>query len=65
MWAVLWIILTYPFSFFRRRHDLTLEVLALRHQLLVLKRQTRRPRLRLWVAKSLSERKMRPFERVE
>ena len=45
MLAVLWIILTYPFSIFRRRHDLALEVLALRHQLMVLKRQTRRPRL--------------------
>ena len=46
MLATLWIILTYPFSIFRRRHDLALEVLALRHQLMVLKRQTRRPRLR-------------------
>ena len=44
--AVLWIVLTYPLSFFRRRHDLALEVLALRHQLMVLERQTRRPRLR-------------------
>lgn len=55
MLAVIWIILTYPFSFFRRRHDLALEVLALRHQLVVLKRQTRRPKLRrsdryLWLA---------------
>jgi len=46
MLAVLWIVLTYPFSFFQCRHDLALEVLALRHQLMVLKRQTRRPRLR-------------------
>ena len=46
MLATLWIVLTYPFSFFRRRHDLALEVLALRHQLMVLKRQMRRPRLR-------------------
>ena len=45
MLATLWIVLTYPLSFFRRWHDLALEVLALRHQLLVLKRQTRRPRL--------------------
>ena len=44
--AVLWIILTYPFWFFPRRHDLALEVLALRHQLMVLERQTRRPKLR-------------------
>ena len=46
MLAVLWIILTYPISFFRRQHDLALEVLALRHQLMVLKRQTRKPRIR-------------------
>ena len=46
MLAVLWIILTYPLSFFRRRHDLTLQVQSLHHQLIVLKRQTRRPRLR-------------------
>ena len=46
MLATLCIVLTYSFSFFRRRHDLALEVLALRHQLMVLERQTRRPRLR-------------------
>ena len=46
MLATLWIVLTYPFSFFRRRHDLALEVLALRHQLMVLKRRTCRARLR-------------------
>jgi putative transposase len=45
MLAMLWIVLTYPFSFFRPRHDLALEVLALRHQLLVLKRQGGRPKL--------------------
>ena len=45
MLAVLWIVLTYPLSFFRRRHDLALEVLALHHQFMVLERQTRRPRL--------------------
>ena len=55
MLAVLWIILTYPISIFRRQHDLALEVLAPRHQLMILKRQTRRPRLRrsdryLWLA---------------
>ena len=45
MLAMLWIVLTYPFSFFRPRHDLALEVLALRHQLMVLQRQapTRNP----------------------
>ena len=46
MLATLWIVLTYPISIFRRQHDLALEVLALRHQLMVLKRQTHRPRLR-------------------
>ena len=46
MLAILWIVLTYPFSFFRPRHDLALEVLALRHQLMVFKRQTRQPKLR-------------------
>ena len=46
MLAVLWLILTYPFSIFRRHHHLSLEVLALRQQLVVLERQTRRPRLR-------------------
>ncbi len=45
MLAILWIVLTYPFSFFRPRHDLALEVLGLRHQLMVLKRQTGRPKL--------------------
>ena len=46
MWAMLWIVLTYPFSFFRPRHDLALEILALRHQLMVLKRQAGKPKLR-------------------
>jgi putative transposase len=35
-------------SFFRPRHELALEVLALRHQITVLKRQTHRPKLRSW-----------------
>ena len=46
MIAAFWLLLTYPLSFFRGRHDLALEVLALRHQLMVLKRQTRKPRIR-------------------
>lgn len=46
MLAILWIVLSYPFLLFRPRHDLALEVLALRHQLMVLKRQTGRPKLR-------------------
>ena len=41
-------------SFFRSRHDLGLEIVALRHQLAVLKRSTKRARLHptdrlLWV----------------
>jgi hypothetical protein len=47
MLATLWIVLSYPFSFFRPRHNLALEVLALRHQLMVLKRQAHRSKLRL------------------
>ena len=46
MLAIVWIVLTYPISVFRPRQDLALEVLALRHQLMVLKRQTGRPKLR-------------------
>jgi len=40
MLAILWSILTYLLSLFRPQHELALEVLALRHQLMVLKRQT-------------------------
>jgi hypothetical protein len=29
MLAILWVVLSYPLSFFRPRHDLALEVLAL------------------------------------
>jgi hypothetical protein len=36
---ILWIVLTYALLFCRSRHDLALEVLALRHQLRVLQRQ--------------------------
>ena len=46
MLATFWVVLIYPFSFFRHQHNRALEVMALRHQLMVLKRQTRRPRLR-------------------
>ena len=45
MLAILWIVLTYPWSFCRPRHDLAQEVLALRHQLVVLQRQAPRPKL--------------------
>ena len=46
MFAMLWIVVTYTFSFCQPRHEHALEVLALRHQLMVLKGQTRRPKLR-------------------
>ena len=64
MLAILWIVLTYPFSFFRPRQDLALEVLALRHQLMVLKRQTGRPKLRrsdrhLWLLLVFHEHQLR------
>jgi hypothetical protein len=45
MLAILWIVLTYPLSFCRPRNDLAQEVLALRHQLMVLQRSARRPKL--------------------
>jgi putative transposase len=48
MFEILWMVLIYPMSFFRRQHELALEVLALRHQITVLKRQTHRPKLRSW-----------------
>lgn len=40
-----WMTLTYPFSFFRSRHDLALEILTLRQQLMVFQQQTRRSKL--------------------
>ena len=43
--TILWIVLNYPLSFCRSRHDLALEVLALRHQLMVFHRQASRPKL--------------------
>ena len=46
MLALLWIVLRYPFSCFRPRHDLALEILGLRHQLMVLKRQAGKPKFR-------------------
>ena len=48
MFEILWMVLSYPMSFFRPRQELALEVLALRHQITVLKRQTHRPKLRSW-----------------
>ena len=45
MFAIVAALLSYPLSWFRPKHQLALEVLALRHQLLVLKRQTPKPKL--------------------
>jgi putative transposase len=54
MFAIVFALLSYPWSWFRPKHQLALEVLALRHQIMVLQRQTPRPKLRgsdrcLWV----------------
>jgi putative transposase len=48
MFKLLRIMLIYPWSWLRRRHELALEVLALRHQIIVLKRHRPRPKLRCW-----------------
>src|SRR5258708_39959916 len=48
MFAIVSALLRYPLSWFRPKHQLALEVLALRHQITVLKRQTLRPKLRWW-----------------
>jgi len=41
-------VLIYPWSLLRPRHELALEVLALRHQIIVLKRPMPKPKLRRW-----------------
>ncbi len=46
MLGLIWGVFTWLRSFFRSRHDLGLEIVALRQQLMVLKRQTKRARLR-------------------
>ena|ERR1035437_10235498 len=51
--------MSYPLTWFRPKHQLALEILALRHQILVLEQQTPRPKLRrsdrcLWVMLSLA-----------
>src|SRR5882757_6403045 len=48
MFVIVSVLLSHLSSFFRPKHQLALEVLALRHQLIVLNRQTRRPRLGRW-----------------
>jgi hypothetical protein len=45
MFEILWVVLSYPMSFLRPRHELALGVLALRHPITVLQRQTPRPTL--------------------
>jgi putative transposase len=54
MFAIVAALPRYLLSWLRPKHQLALEVLALRHQLTVLKRQTRKPKLRpgdrlLWI----------------
>src|SRR5450759_2047049 len=48
MFELLRMVLIYPWSLLRPQHELAMEVLALRHQITVLKRQTSRPKLRWW-----------------
>src|ERR1035438_4054921 len=45
MFELLRMVLIYPWSLLRPRHELALEVLALRHQIMVLKRQMPMPKL--------------------
>jgi len=46
MFVIVAALLRYPLSWLRPKHQLALEVLALRHQITVLKRQTHKPKLR-------------------
>jgi putative transposase len=45
MFAIVSALLRYPLSWLRLKHELALELLALRHQITVLKRQTHKPKL--------------------
>jgi len=47
MFETLWMVLVCPLSWLRPKHQLALEILALRHQITVLRRQTHKPKLRL------------------
>jgi len=47
MFAIMSALLGFLLSWLRPKHQLALEVLALRHQITVLKRQTRKPKLHL------------------
>jgi hypothetical protein len=46
MLGLIWSLFTWLGSFLRPHHDLGLEIVALRQQLIVLKRRTKRPQLR-------------------
>jgi hypothetical protein len=46
IFEILYMLLIYPLSWLRPKHQLALEVSALRHQITVLNLQTRRPKLR-------------------
>src|ERR1035437_10469654 len=48
MFELLRMVLIYHWSLLRPQHELAMEVLALRHQITVLKRQTPRPKLCCW-----------------
>ncbi len=48
MFTVVCALLDYLLAWFRSEHQLALEILALRHQIGVLKRQGRRPILHAW-----------------
>ncbi len=48
MFEFLRMVLIYPLSLLRPQHELAMEILALRHQITVLKRRTPRPKLRPW-----------------
>jgi len=48
MFEFLRVVLMYPISLLRPQHELAMEILALRHQITVLKRRRHRPKLRPW-----------------
>src|SRR5258707_5877582 len=48
MFEFLRMVLIYPLSLLRPQHELAMEILALRHQITVLKRRRHRPKLRPW-----------------
>ena len=48
MFEFLRMVLIYPLSLLRPQHELAMEILALRHQIMVLKRRRHGPKLRFW-----------------